>query len=355
MRQAAQATGKLTSLITTLLFICLLLPATVPTSFAGEKPKAADLVVDRQLVDISSKKYISLFDELEDQYNFTAKELLSLFKGVRISRKVLVLMDRQWEAKPYYQYSPLFITPWVINKGKKHLKSNAALFAQIEEKYGVDREFIVAIWAIESKFGSNQGGFHLFQTLNTLFDAYPRRSDFFRKELIHFLIMCRENSIDPLSVKGSYAGAFGQAQFMPSSFHNYSVDFDGDNHRDLINSLPDILGSIANYLSTFGWVLHAPVYADIGNTLKSDQLTTAYKQGRKSRVDWRLVGVAQHLTIPRSPNNAPLSIVGLEVSPFSGGGMRFIAGYPNFNAITAYNHSNKYAMAVTEMAEAFKK
>ncbi len=355
MRQTARSAGKLTSLIATLLLTCLLTAPSPSTTFAGEELKAADLIVDKQLIDISSKKYISLFDELEDQYSFTAKELLNLFKGVRISRKVLVLMDRQWEAKPYYQYSPLFITPWIISKGKKHLKSHAALFTQIEEKYGVDREFIVAIWAIESKFGSNQGGFHLFQTLNTLFDAYPRRSDFFRKELIHFLIMCRENNLDPLSVKGSYAGAFGQAQFMPSSFHNYSVDFDGDNHRDLINSLPDILGSIANYLSTFGWVLHAPVYADIGNTLNSDQLTTAYKQGRKSRVDWRLVGDTQHITIPRPPNNTPLSIVGLEVSPFSGGGMRFIAGYPNFNAITAYNHSNKYAMAVTEMAEAFKK
>lgn len=322
---------------------------------ADDPPKAADLVTDNQLIDLSSKRYQLFFKELKEQHHFTEKELKPLFRGLKIDRKVLELMDKQWEAKPYYQYWPLFITSSVIAKGKQSLEQYRLLFDRIETEFGVDREVIVAIWGIESRFGFNQGGFNLFRTLNTLFDMYPRRSDFFRKELIHFLILCRANDIDPLRVNGSYAGAFGQAQFMPSSFNEYAVDFDGDNRRDLINSKEDIFASIANYLKRFGWILHAPVYAEIGNDLKSELLVSTHKEGRKGLVDWRVVAETQQVTIPRPPQDGKLSIVGLQQSPNKGGGMRYVAGYPNFLAITEYNHSVKYAMAVSEMAEAFKK
>jgi membrane-bound lytic murein transglycosylase B len=322
---------------------------------ADDTPKAADLVADNQPIDLSSERYQQFFDELEQQHHFPRKELKNLFTGLKVDRKVLELMDKQWEAKPYYQYWPLFITPSVISKGKQSLKQYRRLFDRIETEIGVDREIVVAIWGIESRFGFNQGGFNLFRTLNTLFDKYPRRSDFFRKELINFLILCRANDIDPLKINGSYAGAFGQAQFMPSSFNEYAVDFDGDNRRDLINSMEDIFASIANYLKRFGWTLHAPVYSDIGIELKSELLVNTYKEGRKGLIDWRLLAETQQITIPRPPHNGKLSVVGLQQSPRKGGGMRYIAGYPNFLAITEYNHSVKYAMAVSEMAEAFKK
>jgi membrane-bound lytic murein transglycosylase B len=264
-------------------------------------------------------------------------------------------MDRQWESKPYYKYWPLFITPFVVAKGKRELRNHRELFDRIEKQFGVDREIIVAIWGIESRFGTNMGGYYLFQSLNTLFDAYPRRSDFFRKELIHYLILCRENNIDPLTIKGSYAGAFGQAQFMPSSFNEYAIDFDGDSRRDLISSADDIFASIANYLKKYNWALHGPVFVEIGNTLKTDLLLDTYKKGRKGRMEWRKVAKDQKITLPRPQDNGRLSIIGLEKTPLFGGGMRFVAGYPNLHAITEYNHSNKYAMAVAEMAEAFKK
>ena len=322
---------------------------------ADDTPKAADYVVDNQPIDLSSERYQQFFDELEELHHFSKKELKKLFNGLKVDRKVLELMDKQWEAKPYYQYWPLFITPSVIFKGKQSLKKYRQLFDRIETEIGVDREAVVAIWGIESRFGFNQGGFNLFRTLNTLFDKYPRRSDFFRKELIHFLILCRANDIDPLKINGSYAGAFGQAQFMPSSFNEYAVDFDGDNRRDLINSMEDIFASIANYLKRFGWTLHAPLYSDIGNELKSELLVSTYKEGRKGLIDWRVLAETQQITIPRPPHNGKLSVVGLQQSPWKGGGMRYIAGYPNFLAITEYNHSTKYAMAVSEIAEAFKK
>ena len=320
---------------------------------SNDKPLAADLVTDKQPINLDSAKYQTFFSELIEKHNFSQKELDDLFEGVNIDQSVLKLMDKQWEGKPYYEYRPLFITPGVISEGKKHLKRYHELFDHIEGVYGVNREVIVAIWGIESRFGSNQGGYNLFRTLNTLFDAYPRRSEFFRKELINYILLCRKNGLNPLAINGSYAGAFGQAQFMPSSYNAYAVDFDGDSRRDLISSMPDIFASIANYLKNFGWTLDAPVYVNIGSSLHSSKLIATHAKGRKARIDWRYVAETQDIDLPRPPENGQLSIIGLEQSPTEGGGLRYAAGYPNFHAITDYNHSHKYAMAVSEMAEAF--
>ncbi len=319
-----------------------------------DKPSAADLVTEGQKIDITSNKYTELFHELKSQHNFSTEELNELFKNVTIHRKVLVLMDKQWEATPYYSYRKRFITPFVIVIGKHKLFQHRKLLTRIEQEFGVDREFIIAIWGIETKFGNYMGSFNVFRSLNTLFAAYPRRSAFFKKQLIHFLLLCRENEIPPHSVKGSYAGAFGQTQFIPSSFRKYAVSFDGDKKRDVFSSTADILASIANYLHSFHWVLDAPVYHDIGNTLSSARLTEVFKAGRKGRVSRPEITAAQHVNIPPVPENKKLSIVGLERSPKEGGGYRYVAGYPNFQALTEWNHSSRYAMAVTELAEALR-
>lgn len=338
------------------LFFLILLSSSFSavTCHAEAMPQAADLVADGQSIDVAGTQYQNLLSELQEQHHFTKSQLHLLFTDLRIDRKVLQLMDRQGEAKPYYQYRSLFITPMVIAIGKQQLAIYQELFDRIETQFKVDREVVVAIWAIESRFGANQGGFNLFQTLNTLFAAYPRRSPFYREELINFLILCRDNGLDPLSIKGSYAGAFGQAQFMPSSFNKYAVDFDGDKHTDIINSLPDIFASIAHYLRMNGWIFKAPLYAELGDELRSDTLVQAYHEGRKGRVDWRMVTSLQKVNLPRPPKDEPLSIIGLEMTAQERGGMRFFAGYPNMQAINEYNHSSKYSMAVAEMVEAFK-
>ena len=337
--------------------VCIGLSSFAPMASAVEppKPKAADLVTDGQSINLHQEKYKTLFKELREQHQFTQAELERMFAGVTIDKKVLELMDKQWEAKPYYSYWPLFITPAVIKRGQQELKANQKILDRIEKELGVNREIVIAIWGIESRFGEHRGSFGVFKTLNTLFDAYPRRSAFFRDQLVDFLILCRENKFDFLDVKGSYAGAFGQTQFIPSSYREYAISFDGDEKRDVFNSTDDILASIANYLRRYHWVYNAPCYMDIGSELKTEGLINANSKGTKGKVDWQIVSKSQGIKLPPPPDDKQLSIVGLEKSPLTGGGFRYIAGYPNFQAITKWNNSNRYAMAVCELAEALKR
>ena len=319
------------------------------------KPPPTIIVKDGQQINLQQEKYKKLFRELEREHTFQPAELERIFQGQKISERVLELMDKQWKRRPYYEYFPLFLTPKAIRTGRMKLQVYKNLLDRIEKKFGVEREIIVAIWGIETRYGVNQGGFNILQTLNTLFDAYPRRADFFREELIQFLLLCREHGIDPRTAKGSYAGAFGQAQFMPSSFRRFAVSFDGNEQCDLWSSVPDALASIANYLKLHGWVEGAPVYAELGHSLRDKRLRAAMEAGRKGRVPWELVRAVQKKDLPPSPGRRPLSIIGLELDPkTSGHAYRYIAGYPNFHTITEYNHSLFYGMAVSELAERFK-
>jgi membrane-bound lytic murein transglycosylase B len=345
---------RLFALFTRLLLYCLLIATVLLHSTpAAASPLAADLVQDGQAIDLEQEKYRLLFAELTQKHQFTPNELHSIFQGQTINRQILVLMDKQWEAKPYYQYAPLFLTPGNIRDGKEKLQQHKGLLDRIETTFGVDREVLVAIWGVETRYGLRQGNFDVLQTLNTLFDAYPRRSDFFRTQLIDFLLLCRENGMDPHGVKGSYAGAFGQTQFIPASFRQYAVSFDGDNKRDVWGSVPDVLASIANYLKHYSWTLDGPVYAELGNTLNDPQLVAAEQKGRKERIALDLVQRAQNASLPLSPQNKPVTIIGLELVPGGTHAKRYVVGYPNFQAITEWNHSNRYAMAVTELAEAY--
>ncbi len=345
-RHIAWKTGEMLSV-----FIVVLLIIVPCCCMAAEKPKAADLVSDGQAIDLTSSRYQGLFKELRLRYHFSQDELDHLFSQVAIKKRVLELMDSQWEARPYYQYYPLFITSNVVREGREKIRRYDDILQRVEKEIGVSKEIVVAIWGIETRFGKHKGAFKIFQTLNTMFDAYPRRRAFYRSQLVHFLLLCRDNNVDPLSVTGSYGAAFGQTQFIPSSFREYAVDFDGDGKRDVWNSVPDILASIANYLKRFGWVYQAPVYRELGGRLHSEKLRKAYEKGRKGFVDVSEAAEAQKIKLPPAPGNKKVTIVGLELK---NGGMRYVAGYPNFQAITAWNNSNRYAMAVTELAEKLK-
>lgn len=324
---------------------------TADSATEKSKPLAADLVEDGQLIDLNSSRYQALFTELQEKHGFSNQELNKLFKDVTILKRPLELMDKQWEARPWYEYYPRFITAKTINEGRKKLKKHKTLLNRIERELGVEREIVIAIWGIESRYGKHKGSFNMFRTLNSMFDAYPRRRAFYREQLINYLLLCRENKVDPHGITGSYGGAFGQTQFIPSSFREYAVDFDNDNRRDVWASIPDILASIANYLHRYKWTFKAPIYMDIGKELKGDKLEKAYKKGRKGLLPWREVMTTQKVPMIPTPGDREVTIVGLELKD---GTMRYLAGYPNFQAITKWNNSNRYAMAVTELADRFK-
>ena len=326
----------------------LLIILTAPQTFAA---KAADLVTDGQPVNLNQEKFHNLFRELTTKHHFSKSELDKIFQGVQINKKVLELMDKPWEAKPYHQYAPLFLNKKRIIAGREMLKKHKKILDRIEKEIGVDREIIIAIWGIETRYGANQGSYNVLRTLTTLFAAYPRRSQFFGKELKEFLLLCKENEIDPKTINGSYAGAFGQTQFIPSSFRAYALSFDGDAKRDVWNSVPDILASIAHYLKKHKWTLNSPLYWDLGNELRDKLLVKAYHEGWRGRVDWQNVHDRQAPGIPPSPGNRQLSIVGLKMHGGSDE-IRYFAGYPNFQAVTHWNHSNRYAMAAAQLAEA---
>jgi membrane-bound lytic murein transglycosylase B len=341
-------------LIALCIFFCLLL--LIPESgIAQNNSLASTKAKGGQLLNLQETKYKKLFLELEQKHQFYPAELVSIFQGQKISERVLDLMNKQLKRRPYYEYFPLFLTPKTIGTGKKKIQIYKELLDRIEQQFGVEREIIVAIWGIETRYGANQGNFNILQALNTLFAAYPRRSEFFRKELIQFLILCREHGIDPRKPKGSYAGAFGQAQFMPSSFRRFAVSFDGNEQCDLWNSVPDALASIANYIKQHGWIEGTPVYVELGNTLKDQRLRIAMEEGRKGRIGWNIVQTLQKKDLPPSPGQRPLSIIGLELNPKKfQHTYRYVAGYPNFHTITEYNHSLFYGMAVSELAEQLK-
>lgn len=339
---------SITYSVSLLLFLCLFILIRPATTSADETVPPARA----QLIDTSSDKYQILFTELTTKHGFQEVELNNIFSGLQKDMQVIDLMDNQQTTIPLLSYVSLLFTPAIVDAGRQKLIAHKTLLDTIEDTFGVDREFIIAIWAIETRFGQNQGKFKVFQSLNTLFDAYPRRSSFFRKELIHFLLLCKENNLPAQTVMGSYAGAFGQAQFMPSSFREYSVSFDGNDTVDIFNSVPDILASIANYLRRHHWMLDAPLYADLGNTLHSKTLSNMQKQGRKGRISRDQIATLQRIDLPEQPDDKPLSIIHFEITPLPGSPKHFLAIYPNFRALTAWNHSNRYAMAVTHLARA---
>ena len=151
------------------------------------------------------------------------------------------------------RYKKLFLEEKRIANGKLFLAENNDLFNRVEDEFGVPREIITSILGVETRYGKIKGSYKVLDSLATLGFDFPRRSKFFKSELIHFFQLTRENNLDIYSIQGSYAGAMGYGQFISSSYRAYAVDYDGDGYSDLFNSVPDAVASIANYLKIHGW------------------------------------------------------------------------------------------------------
>ena len=289
-------------------------------------------------------------DEMVDKHKFKREELVLLFDQASKRDDILEAISRPAEkTKPWHEYRKIFLKPARIEGGAEFWKENADILQRAADEYGVDPAIIVAIIGVETRYGSNTGSYRVIDSLSTLAFEYPPRSKFFRSELEQFLLLAREEDVDRSSAKGSYAGAMGYGQFIPSSYRAYAVDFSKDGKRDLWNNLDDIIGSVANYFHRHSWVQGAPVAAIIssGSPLAHFQVSENLKPGETKAGDYAARGVT---TKPALPADMPVSLLKLEQADAP----EFWLTGKNFYVITRYNRSPLYAMAVYQLSEAIR-
>ncbi|NOY62095.1 MAG: lytic murein transglycosylase B [Gammaproteobacteria bacterium] len=286
--------------------------------------------------------------EMVERHGFEAGKLQSLFKQAKLRKDIIKAISRPAEGKPWHQYRPIFVTAKRIAGGVEFYEAFSAVLDRAEKTYGVPAEVIAAIIGVETRYGKQTGSYRVLDSLGTLAFAYPKRSKFFRSELEQYLLLTREERVDPLSVKGSYAGAMGKAQFIASSYRHYAVDFDNDGRRDLWNNTVDAIGSVANYLKVHGWQAGQVV------TVKAEVAGDGYKkivaQGIKPTrdlVDLEANGVSWDAALPRDHLAA---LIELE----NRSGFEYWLGLNNFYVITRYNHSELYAMAVYQLSRGIR-
>jgi membrane-bound lytic murein transglycosylase B len=305
--------------------------------------------------DLSDPRYVNLIKELSSRYKFSPEDLRAVFKKAVLRPEIIEKFEHPPEkVLPYYEYRRLFLKEDLIAQARSYLNENHSLFEKVEENFGVEKEVICSILGIESRFGqAGIQGFRVFDVLNTAFSDYPRRERFFRNELVEFLLLCREERVDPLEIMGSYAGAFGAPQFMPSSFRQYAVDYDQDGRRDIIDSKGDILASIANYLRSFGWRHNGPLQRRATLVRDSAEVKRIIGGGLRSTAP-----VASLLDMgvkidPVPDGNEEASLVMYQ--PKEGEGDNLLAVFENFRAIAHYNFSNNYVLTVVELSELLEK
>ncbi len=256
--------------------------------------------------------------------------------------RVLALLDRQPEfVTPIWQYLANLVDRERIQIAQHHLAEQASLLRRIERQYGVEAELLVAFWAIESNFGRNLGRFDLVQSLATL-SCFGRRQEYFRGEFLTLAEIIARGEITALAPRGSWAGAFGQTQFMPSTFARYAVDGDGDGVRDLYQSLPDIFASTANFLKQLGWRYGEPWGIEVRLPVGWTSVPTGRKEKRPTR-EWLAMGLTRADGQPwlreALPEEAALLL------PAGSNGPAFLV-FRNYEAIYRYNAAESYALAV---------
>jgi membrane-bound lytic murein transglycosylase B len=303
-------------------------------------PSAAS-ALDDQRDDVKA-----FIQQMADRHGFAQPDLGQLFTKVESRPSILAAISRPAEkTKPWHEYRALFITDRRVARGVETARQQAEALRKAST-LGVPEQVIVAITGVETFYGENTGKHRVIDALATLAFDYPPRSPFFRGELEQFLLMAREETLDPLAPVGSYAGAMGIPQFMPTSFRSWAVDGDGDGRRDLWRDWSDVFSSVANYLKVHGWRAGEPVMvaadvsaADLGG-LEFGKLALSETVG-----SLRQRGVRFETALP---GDAPAVLIQLA----GAAGPEYRVGFTNFHAITRYNRSQLYASAVNDLADA---
>jgi membrane-bound lytic murein transglycosylase B len=286
--------------------------------------------------------------EMAAKHGHDVGELRALMAQAQTRESILRVMNRPGTAVTWAQYRKRIVDRVRIDGGVRFWRANAEALERARREFGVPEELIVATIGIETLYGRHTGNIRVLDALSTLAFDYPRRAAFFRGELEEYLLLVREAGLDPLGTEGSYAGAIGVPQFLPSSYRKYAVDFDGDGRPDLVNSVPDAVGSVANYYRTFGWQTGAPVIvnAESGNA-ELAPLIAGGIQPHVSIGELRKQGLA---IAEKVSDDAQAAVFFVQEES----GPRLVLGLNNFYVITRYNRSTNYAMAVHELAREIK-
>ena len=298
---------------------------------------------------LSSDPQVRAFiQDMTRRHGFSQLDLESLLNEAKILDSILEAISRPAEAKPWHEYRKIFLKPNRIAGGAEFWSQNAQTLARAEEKFGVPAKIIVAIIGVETLYGQYRGKLRVLDALVTLGFRYPKRSEFFARELEHFLLLTREEGLDAKSLTGSYAGAMGIPQFIPSSYRAYAVDFDGDNVRDLLGSTQDAIGSVASYLAEHGW--RRGQLIAVPAKVSGEGYKALVDAGIKPSISIAAMKSKQVDVLGALPDDAKAALMEFELRD----GVEHWVGLKNFYMITRYNHSKLYALAVFQLAEAIQ-
>jgi membrane-bound lytic murein transglycosylase B len=299
--------------------------------------------------DLRRPEIVAFVNTLTEHDGFKAREVRHLLKEARPQPKIIEMMNRPIEkVAPWWQYREHFVTAERINEGVQFWSDHREALERIAAQYQVPPEYLVAILGVETKYGRITGSYRVIDALATLAFDYPPRQHYFAGELEQFLVLAKENQLDPLTTRGSYAGAMGAAQFMPSQYRRYAVDANTDQRRDLWNDWDDILASIANYLREHGWTPGAPVLAEV----RLDPAPTFQLTGRTLELSDTVDSLGAHGV--KVDVDVPADTPAVLLSAEQPDGPAYRVGFHNFYVITRYNASPRYAMAVYDLAQAIR-
>ena len=299
---------------------------------------------------VQLKAVQKFIQKMVHQHQFSAAELNAWFQKITPNTKIINLMDKPAENLAWHAYRQRVLTEERVQQGIAFWQQHENTVKSAAQQFGIAPEILVAVLGLESSYGKITGSFSVFEALSTLAFQYPRRAAFFEKELAHYLLLTREEGFDPLSIKGSYAGAMGPAQFMPSNYRQYAISFNQQGQRDILQNVPNIVASVANYLKSHGWQSGAPVAYSAqvsGTRYKKFQSTSIPSISAANTLEqWRQYGVTikDKDAGPIIPKNTK-TLAKLLILEGKEGQEHWVA-YPNFDVIKRYNQSNHYAMAV---------
>lgn len=287
----------------------------------------------------------NIIEILVGEHQFDAAAVEGWFaEGEYIARNVETLAKPAETTKTYAEYRPMFVSEQTVANGKRFMEQQREWLLLAESRTGVPGEVIAAIMGVETRYGNFLGVHRTFDALATLAITEGRRADYFQRELINFLLISRDQNFDPLSVKGSYAGAMGYPQFMPSSYLAYADDLDGDGNIDIWNDPVDAIGSIARYLSEHGWRQDEPIAtrARVDGDYRQADLNSFDRD--RTLADVTALGWTPLISHSDDAQVHPIRLDGDD-------GAEFWLGYRNFWVISRYNRSIAYSMAVFQLSE----